>query len=205
MSANGSALDAAARFLTALSDRDVDTVAAAVDPSVLSVFQQQCLLALAADCLRHELELETGHPIACLVPARANDPANLERYGSTPMPAFAGAPTISALAALTPVAFFAAALATNVTRLRPFRLATGAPAFTVLGEIMESDTQAHVLYRQHSIDGCEVPSDDAVQRLSLVRHGGEWFVQLDRQLRILATPRRHEKPRRDVQTPPDRI
>lgn len=79
------------------------------------------------------------------------------------------------------------------------------PAFTVLGEIMESDTQAHVLYRQPSIDGYEVGPDDGVQRLSLVRHAGEWYVPRDCPLRILATPQRHERPRRDVQTPPDRM
>ena len=95
----------------------------------------------------------------------------LERHGDVRLHAFAGAPTLRELAAMPADAFAARFLAA---------VPGGPTGYRVLGNVLEDETLAHVLYRPIQEGYVGDPLDVAVLRAR--RDGDGWRVLLNREL-----------------------
>ncbi|MFL5562945.1 MAG: hypothetical protein ACJ79K_15850 [Gemmatimonadaceae bacterium] len=177
---------AAQSFFAALHDGRWPAAAAAVDSSSMSAIREMELSMMIA-WAQHRAEfaramrgkgsgaLSGGYSVSDHIDARL-----LEKYGATAAPGFPGAPTVAAIAALPPRVFL-----TDILALSDSEEIYGPPPShernrfdrTIVGEVVENDSIAHVLYR---VSAPHYVATDPLQVsvLRLHRRDDRWLVDL---------------------------
>lgn len=162
----------AAAFFAALERSEWRAAASHVDPRTHARHQRievSMLLNWAEQRERIRVLAREGGSYA-IVASDTVDTAALRKYGSTPVRGYRETPTLAQLAALSPAEFMARYLETGGELLRERR--------RIVGEVVENDSVAHVLYRS---DDPHVQYEDPfyVQVLNLRKSGGRWYVRLN--------------------------
>jgi hypothetical protein len=160
-------------FFAALALQDWDDAVHYVEPRSLAEFRESQLALFASwvdqrDAIRRARAEGRVHSWGADDVLRAEQ---LERHGDVSLNAFAGAPTLRELAALSATGFAARYLAAG----------RNAPsAYRVFGHVLESDDVAHVVYRP--IQAGYVGDPLRVAVLHLRRHDERWCVLMSEEL-----------------------
>ena len=176
--------DAARSFFNMLDAKHWTDAAAMVDSASASAIREDDLAMMIA-WAQHRAELErimrrkgSGGLAGGFSSDGHVNPTLLAKYGSAPIRGFGGAPTLAAVAALSPREFVA-----DVFALRDTMFNTSSAArqerftYQIVGEVIEADTIAHVLYR---VGGTRVHAPDPLQVsvLRFRRRGDRWLADL---------------------------
>jgi hypothetical protein len=178
MSAEDGPMDVARRVFAAFESRDWPALAALVDPAEQQRSHEAQLAALTSWAQARPDKI-AGTGMRSFTSDGDLDPALLQRFADTQIPAFREGRTLGQLAGLSPRAFMVESLAAS----------HGGSSFgfgglvsswrVVLGAVIESEQLAHVAYRT-TVDGDIPPFPWRVSVLSLARGaGGDWLLMPD--------------------------
>lgn len=161
----------------ALTAKDWDALAALASPQFLDQFRQKQLF-YAEDAERQKMEKKKaadsyGLPKCVQKYFESQETGFNKRF----LDNFAGVDNLLQLEVLTPAQFFAAWLA-GTKNLKPDELAAGPriiiPARMVVGEVIEGDSVAHVLYRRNPSPPGD--PDQGIKLITLRRYDGVWKI-----------------------------
>jgi hypothetical protein len=183
-------VDVARSFFDAFEGGQWERLSAMLDPDEIARLRDEHL-ALLTSWAQHRPDKQrdsgTGTRIYSFTSEPTADPATLERFADTPIPAFRGRPTLGQVAAMSPVALVAEWFAASFGGPgRGVFGVEGAPSarHEILGAVAEGDNMAHVVYRPN-IDGAvwHFPWHVAVLSLKSAGDGG-WLVLENDELRM---------------------
>lgn len=172
---------AAEAFFSALQRARWNAAAALVDPASAADFRDQNLSMLIAWAENRERIQRVRKAGGGMVAYSSEGTVNtflLAQFGSTVLRALPGRPTLQQLAESTPAEFVALWLEASDHGIAPDSAGpSGRPTRRILGEVLEGDSVAHVLYRPEA-PGYEYTNPHHVEILQLRRLGQEWRVLL---------------------------
>jgi hypothetical protein len=173
---------AAAQFFAALNDHRSADAAAMVDSTDVEILRNAHLSMLIAGAKYRADQAHQRRDGSGGMSGYSSDglihPEMIARYGSSPIRGFGSATTLAEVAALDPREFLARALAASAAMLDSSGAEKPAGVIrTVLGQVLEGDSVAHIVYRT---SGAGVRFTDPLhaELLRLRRHGGSWWIDL---------------------------
>jgi len=171
----------------ALAQRDWLALANIVDPTRLEKFRQEelgfiLLWARQKDSIAEAKRQERPWSLSG---RDSVSPETVAKVGHVQVPAFPGSPTVAQLAAIPPAEFFArwcgVAYGADAER-DPVQEVVGLERRTI-GQVLEGDTMAHVLYRRESrhvdMDELKIDLPGRVMEMPLKRSGRRWLLLLN--------------------------
>ncbi len=167
--------DVARAFFRAIGDEKWSTAAAYFDPTTLRAFRDHGIRNLLGWAKAGAPTAANRRPgqSAAIGWSSDGDTADLAKYDTVPVVTQGGATTIGALARLSPVAFAARTLEAAYAR------GAGRTNFTVLGDVREGTTLAHVVYRVDDAGVTYFTPNMYRPELHLRREAGAWKIIAD--------------------------
>lgn len=173
-------------FFAALRTQRWRDAAAMLDSASAVQFRDRALAILVAmlDARGTPAAMgDSGIGIAAVAMPAAPDSQALRAVADTPISLFSDVRTLGAIGALRPVEFAARYLEVSQRSLRLLNpdaatdsLLSAPRAYQVIGEVLEGDSLAHVLYRTTDTEVVQEPH--SVNVLYLRRRGSEWRLLL---------------------------
>jgi hypothetical protein len=170
VAANATPRAAVAAAFDAMTHKQWTTVASLADPAYLIQWREQQLVYAEADSIervnKKKHQKQYGLP-KCVQKYFASQESH---YAEAFLKGFAGAKSISQLEQFTPEQLFASWLAGGDA----VKQASRTTMRTILGEVPESDSLSHVIYRM--TPGPAGTNDDGIERITVRRVDGQWRV-----------------------------
>ena len=181
----------AQRYFAAVLAQQWDSAAALVDPVSQHVFRDRVLsyllfVAEQRPALRHSMKGTGSGGLAAGDLDAAPTAAKLTKYADWRVGAYAGAPTIHELAALSPIELLARSYAASRVFCMEGACQSEAPPLgrpIVLGDVIENDSVAHVLYRETRSDTSTLARGDDRWRVEVIhffKRDERWLLSLQR-------------------------
>ena len=162
----------------AMSRKQWARVASLSDSTYLREWREQQLVYADADKIERDNKKKHQKQYGLPKCVQQYFESQESHYSDTFLKGFAGAKSIMQLEQLTPEQLFASWLSGGDAVKSNARTTTR----TILGEIPESDSVTHVLYRMTPTPAGT--SDDGVERITVRRDGGEWHVVPNDDIRL---------------------
>lgn len=190
------AVDAATAFFGDIDAQRWAAAAHAVDPETALRCRDTALTVLLGWAAMQSVRPTPPDAPAAFEIRMTSGPAQLQRFGSTPLNGVRGVSTLAEFAALTPEQFVAASFE-HQHGSAPDDTGSEAPAREILAAIADGAFAAQILYRTHR--SSEMRSfARPVEQLSMRLRDGRWFVDIEHHEASLSIPRSHVRtPQRD--------
>jgi len=189
------AVDAATAFFGDIDAQRWAAAAHAVDPETALRCRDAALTVLLRWAAMQSARPTPPGARAAFEIRMTSDPAQLDRFGSTPLNGVRGISTLAELAALTPDEFVAASFE-HQHGSQAGDTGSEMPAREILAAIGDGALAAQILYRTHSSEMRSFARP--VEQLRMRLRDGRWFVDLEHHEASLSIPRSHVRaPQRD--------
>lgn len=162
----------------AMSHKQWARVAALADSAYLSQWREQQLVYAEADKIERDNKKKHQKQYGLPKCVQKYFESQESHYTETFLKGFAGMKSIDQLERLTPEQLFASWLAGGDA----VKQNTRTTSRTILGEVPESDSVAHVIYRMTPTP--PGTSDDGVERMTVHKVAGSWYILPNDDIRL---------------------